>query len=42
MVVRMHRDNRAMVTAVLEAMKLEPPEFFRKAVRHLAAGRVRV
>jgi hypothetical protein len=35
-VIRMHRDNRAMVTAVLEAMKLKPPEFFRKAVRHLA------
>ncbi|KAJ7333970.1 hypothetical protein DFH08DRAFT_1019788 [Mycena albidolilacea] len=34
----MHRDNSAMVTAVLQAMKLKPPEFFRKAVRHLAVG----
>jgi hypothetical protein len=37
-VISMHHDNRAMVTAVLEAMKLKPPEFFRKAVRHLAIG----
>ncbi|KAJ7691867.1 hypothetical protein B0H14DRAFT_3906143, partial [Mycena olivaceomarginata] len=31
-VIRMHRDNRAMVTAVLEAMKSKTQEFFRQAV----------